>query len=84
MYAVVSYYIGETGDSQVWIFNTEEEAIKYMNKFWETSFNWALEDVNFNENDSYHEEYYAEVCWDDNLKRVFEVVKINEKFSLEY
>ena len=55
-----------------------------MNKFWETSFNWALEDVNFNEDDSYHEEYYAEVCWDDNLKRVFEVVKINEKFSLEY
>ena len=39
----------------------------------------ALEDEDFDEDNSYHEDYFAVVAWKDELYRYFEVVKQNEK-----
>ena len=57
---VVSYWVGETGDAKVWNYPTKEQAIDAMQKLWEKSFNYALEDENFDEESSYHEEYFAD------------------------
>lgn len=72
---VVSYWVGETGDAKVWNYPTKEQAIDAMQKLWEKSFNYALEDENFDKESSYHEEYFAVVAWNDELYRYFEVVK---------
>ncbi len=79
MYGVVSYWVGETGDSNLWLYKTESEAQRAMNKLWEQSFNLALEDDDFDEEASYHEEDYAVVAWEDGLYRYFEVIKANDK-----
>lgn len=76
-YAVITYWVGENDISKVWLYATKEEAIKAMNRLWEQSFNFALEDDNFHEKKSYHEEEFAQVVWDDGLIRYFEVVKIS-------
>ena len=78
-YAVISYWCGEVGDSDVWLYDSEKEAIEAMNRLWEKSYNFALEDDNFDEDRSYHEEYEARVAWDDELYRIFEVKQISEK-----
>ena len=78
-YAVVSYWIGETGDTELWLYDTENEAIEALNRLWEQSYNLALEDEDFDEDNSYHEDYFAVVAWKDELYRYFEVVKQNEK-----
>lgn len=74
MVAVVSYWLGESGETQVWLYENYSEAVKGMNRLWEDSYNLALEDENFNEVDSYHEEDFAVVAWNDGLFRYFEVV----------
>ena len=78
-YAVVSYWVGKTGDTELWLYNTEKEAIEALNRLWEQSYNLALEDEDFDEDNSYHEDYFAVVAWKDELYRYFEVVKQNEK-----
>lgn len=78
MYAVVSDWLND--DSvDVWLYPTYKEAIAGMNRLWEQSFNLALEDDDFNEEESYHEEKVAEVFWLDGTIRRFSVVKVNEK-----
>ena len=37
------------------------------------------QDENFDENKSYHEDYFAVVAWEDELYRYFEVVKQNKE-----
>ena len=78
-YAVVSYWVGETGDTELWLYKTENEAKEALNRLWEQSYNLALEDENFDEDNSYHEDYFAVVAWEDELYRYFEVVKQNER-----
>ena len=78
-YAVVSYWVGETGDTELWLYDTEKEAIEALNRLWEQSYNLALEDEDFDKDNSYHEDYFAVVAWKDELYRYFEVVKQNEK-----
>lgn len=79
-YAVISYWVGESGDTGLWLYNTEKEAIEAMNRLWEKSYNLALEeDENFDKNNSYHEEYLGVVAWKDEFFRYFEVVKQNKK-----
>lgn len=78
-YAVVSYYVGETGDTELWLYDTENEAIEALNRLYEQSYNIALEDEDFDEDNSYHEDYFGVVAWKDELYRYFEVVKQNEK-----
>ena len=78
-YAVVSYWVGETGDTELWLYDTENEAIEALNRLWEQSYNLALEDEDFDEDNSYHEDYFAVVAWKDELYRYFEVVNQNEK-----
>ena len=46
-YAVVSYYVGETGDTELWLYDTENEAIKALNRLWKQSYNLALKDEDF-------------------------------------
>lgn len=78
-YAVVSYWVGETGDTELWLYDTENEAKEALNRLWEQSYNLALDDEDFDEGNSYHEDYFAVVAWKDELYRYFEVVKQNEK-----
>lgn len=78
-YAVISYWVGETGDTNVWLYNTEKEAIDAMNKLWEQSFNLALEDEDFDEENSYHEDCFGVVAWKNEVYRRFEVVRQSEK-----
>ena len=78
-YAVVSYWVGESGDTSVWLRNTKKEAIDVMNKLWEQSFNLALEDEDFDEENSYHKDCFGVVAWENEVYRYFEVVKQNEK-----
>ena len=53
--------------------------IEELNRLWEQSYNLALEDEDFDKDNSYHEDYFAVVAWKDELYRYFEVVKQNEK-----
>lgn len=78
-YAVVSYWVGEAGDTNILLYDTEKEAIDAMNRLWEQSYNFALEDKDFDEGSSYHEDYFGVVVWKDETYRYFEVVKQSEK-----
>ena len=78
-YAVVSYWVGEAGDTELWLYDTEEEAKEALNRLWKQSYNLALEDENFDKNNSYHDDYFAVVAWEDELYRYFEVVKQNKE-----
>lgn len=76
-FAVVSYWVGESGNTEMWLYDSQEDARFALNKLWEQSYNLALEDENFDEENSYHEDDLAVVAWKDNLYRYFEVVKQN-------
>lgn len=76
-YAVISYWVGETGDTEMWLYDSEKEAREALNKLWRQSFDLAAEDENFDEENSYHEDDFAVVAWEDNLYRYFEVVRQN-------
>lgn len=78
-FAVVSYWVGEAGDTNIWLYDTEKEAIDAMNRLWEQSYNLALKDEDFDGLRSYHKEYFGVVAWKDELYRYFEVVKQSEK-----
>lgn len=78
-YAVVSYWVGEAGDTELWLYDTEKEAKEALNRLWKQSYNFALEDENFDDSNSYHEDYFAVVAWEDGLYRYFEVVKQNKE-----
>ncbi len=82
MYGVISYWVGEDDVSQMWLYQTEKEAIDAMQRLWEQSYNLALEDENFDEERSYHEENLGCVAWNDGLYRFFEVVKQSKKEEL--
>lgn len=74
-YAVISYYVGETGDTEFWLYDTEDEAEEALNRLWKQSYNLALEDEDFDEDNSYKEDGFAAVAWKVELYRYFEVVK---------
>ena len=78
-YAVISYWVGEVGNTKLWLYDTEEEAQEALVRLWEQSYNLALEDEDFDESNTYHEDYFAVVAWEDELYRYFEVVKQNNK-----
>lgn len=78
-YAVISYWVGEVGNTELWLYDTEEEAQEALVRLWEQSYNLALEDEDFDESNTYHEDYFAVVAWEDELYRYFEVVKQNNK-----
>ena len=78
-YAVVSYWVGETGDTELWLYDTEDDATEALKRLWEQSYNLALEDENFDKSNSYHDDYFAVVAWEDELYRYFEVVKQNKE-----
>ena len=78
-YAVISYWVGETGNAEFWLYDTEEKAKEALNRLWEQSYNFALGDEKFDEMNSYHEDYLAVVAWKDGLYRYFEVVEQNQE-----
>lgn len=82
-YAVVSYYVGEAGDTNLWLYDTEKEAIDAMNRLWEQSYNLALKDEDFDEESSYHEGYFGIIAWECEVYRYFEVVKQSEKEEIK-
>ena len=78
-FVVVSYWCGEDGVTSVWPCDSEKAAIEKMRRLWEKSYNFATEDENFDEARSYHEVYAARVAWEDEVYRIFEVVKTKEE-----
>jgi len=78
-YAVVSYWVGEDGATELWPYGTEEEAKKAITRLWEQSYNLALEDESFDEDNSYHEDDFAVIAWENEIYRYFEVVKQNNE-----
>ena len=78
MTAVVSYWFGESGETQVWLYENEEKAIEGMNRLWKQSYNLALEDDDLDEFNSYYRDDIAVVAWLDGLFRYFEVVALSE------
>lgn len=76
-YAVVSTYNFDS-ETHCYLFDTEAEAIEFLEKYWQWSFNLALDDDNFNEELSYHDERYGRVSWgyDGEDVREFQVVKV--------
>ena len=50
-----------------------------LNRLWEQSYNLALKDENFDEANSYHEDYFGVISWKDELYRYFEVVEQTKK-----
>lgn len=77
-YAVTSYWCGEEGVTKIWLCSSEKEAIDKMRRLWEKSYNFALEDENFDKERTYHEDLEGRVAWDDELYRVFEVIQISD------
>ena len=75
MYGVISYWVGEAGDTMMWLYNSHKEAETAMKKLYEQSYKLAIEDENFNKDGSYCETDMGCVAWDDGLCRYFEVVR---------
>ena len=82
MYGVISYWEGEYNPANLWLYQTEKEAIDAIQRLWEQSYSLALEDENFDENSSYHKKYLGCIAWDDGVYKYFEVVKQSEKEEL--
>ncbi len=74
-YAVISYWDGRLGSPQIWLYDSESAAEELLYKLWQQSYYQALEDENFDEDNSYLEDGFAIVAWKDNFYRYFEVVK---------
>lgn len=76
-HAVVSYWVGETGDTEVWLYDSQEDAADALAKLWKRSFELARKDRDFIEEDSYHDDDFAVVAWNNGLYRYFEAVRPN-------
>jgi hypothetical protein len=50
-----------------------------LNRLWKQSYNFALEDENFDADNSYQEDDFAVVAWKDELYRYFEVLEQNKE-----
>lgn len=75
-YAVISYWCGELETSNVWIYDSYEDAKADFEKFFNQSINLAKEDENYIDNELFYDS--AVVRWDDGLERWFEIVPVNE------
>ncbi len=78
-YAVVSYWCGESGDTNVWLYDSEDEAVEAKNWLWKKSYDFATEDEDFDPERSSNDKYEARVAWKDELYRMFEVQVVSEK-----
>lgn len=82
-YAVIVYYTFGEPESEVYLFDTEEQACKYLESMWDYYYDFALEDSDFDEENSYCVENYAELVWEGTGKRIFEVVSISEPMKFD-
>ena len=76
-YAVIVYYTFDIG-SEVYLFDTYEQACEYLTSMWNYCFNFELKNEYFNKEESYCDKGYAELAWDGNDKKIFEVTSVNE------
>lgn len=87
MWAVVSSWDGNTGEGPdaVWVYPTREDAIKGLENLWEQSYNLALDDEEFDEDDdqTWHEEEHAQVFWKGHTTwRHFNIVEVMDREEL--
>lgn len=82
LWTVISYWVGESDTTNVWIYDTYKEAKEGMQKLWQQSYELAKEDDDFDEEKSHNDGDFAEVCWSDGLIRYFEVQKSNRTETL--
>ena len=82
-WAVVSYWVGEDGDTDVLLFATHDEAAEAFNKLYDESRLLAkTEDDSFDEEGSVKEGEHGVVAWKDGLVRYFEVRKARTEVKL--
>ena len=80
MWAVVSHKKkdSQTTLEKVWVFDTEEKAIKELELIWQDAFNSALIDVDFIEGEqNFHEDYYAQLVWENDVFMTFEAIEVS-------
>ena len=65
------------------LFGTEEQACKYLESMWDYYYDFAFEDSDFDEENSYCVENYAELVWEGTGKRIFEVVRVSEPMKFD-
>ena len=70
-YCVIMYHSFEA-DTPVYLFNTEIEAKGYMLKLWQNYYNTELaENSDINESETFHDDYFAQVKWNDGCYTQF-------------
>lgn len=85
-YAVIMYHSFDT-DTPVYLFDSYEKAKEYLHNLWQDYYNTELAEsvVEINENETYHEDDFAQVQWMDGCYTQFiltytsDPIKINGK-----
>ncbi len=77
-FAVISTYTFDA-ETHVYLFDTEQEAIDFLQEYWQWSYNCEIGNEDFDEENSYHEDDYAVVKWKDNSSRIFQLVEVENK-----
>lgn len=77
-YAVIVYYTSEP-ESEVYIFDNYEKACEYLREMWKHCLDFATEDDDFNKEDSFCDECFAQIKWgnEDGLIRIWEVIPVS-------
>lgn len=76
-FAVV-HYSTFGGDTSVKVVQDWANACDYLEKLWDSAYNEEIAERpdNLDECETFHEDEYAQIVWNDGNKRVFEVVAL--------
>lgn len=85
-YAVVAYHTFDT-ETCVYSFDCYEKACAYMEAMWQHCYNEELAERpdNIDEENTYHEENYAQIKWKDgeNMARIWQVACVSEPMRID-
>lgn len=77
MYAAIKVCNYDIAETTMVMFTTKQLAIEYLEKWWQDEYNTALakSESKLYESETYHEDEYAQINWEDGAKIEFYVVK---------
>lgn len=81
IYAVIVYYTFDP-ESEVYLFDTYEKACNYLKAMWNYYFNFAMEDEDFKEMESYCDDMYAQIKWGDEDMRIWQVTAVSKPMKI--